>query len=273
MSCHARRCCRRRAADAASRRCGTCPCARARCLALLAGVILGFLRPLARGVMAERHAGNADRRPPHAAARSPLSWQEASLFAEVYERIKRDYVDDVDDHALMEKAVRGMVAALDPHSAFLTARSSTTSASPPWAPTPVLASRSPAEDGVVRILRPIEDSPAQRAGLLPGDDLVQHRRGRHRGGSRRGDRAHARPVRAARDPERAPRGRPRRCCSSRCAAPRSRCTASRSRRSSPGTAMCGSPASARPPPRASTGRIARLRRDNPRGQFVVWCLI
>jgi len=36
-----------------------------------------------------------------------------------YERIKREYVDEVDDHELMEKAVRGMVAALDPHSAFL----------------------------------------------------------------------------------------------------------------------------------------------------------
>ena len=57
-----------------------------------------------------------------------LPWEEARLFAEVYERIKREYVDEVDDHALMEKAIRGMVAALDPHSAYLDSESSKRSA-------------------------------------------------------------------------------------------------------------------------------------------------
>ena len=57
--------------------------------------------------------------PSHAAQAPTLPWPEASLFAEVYERIKRDYVEEVDDHALMERALRGMVTALDPHSAYL----------------------------------------------------------------------------------------------------------------------------------------------------------
>ena len=83
-------------------------------LALCAGIILGFCGALAGGVLADRPRGRARGR--RAAA---LPWQEASLFAEVYERIKREYVDEVDDHALMEKAMRGMVAALDPHSAYL----------------------------------------------------------------------------------------------------------------------------------------------------------
>src|SRR5437667_444284 len=87
---------------------------------LAAGAILGFCGALTSGGLADRpseaaHSGHASR-PVDGTA---LPWQEASLFAEVYERIKRDYVDDVDDHGLMEKALRGMVAALDPHSAYL----------------------------------------------------------------------------------------------------------------------------------------------------------
>ena len=140
-------------------------------LALLAGIILGFCGALARGVMAERPLES-----PSAAAtfpaRSPLSWQEASLFAEVYERIKRDYVDDVDDHALMEKAVRGMVAALDSHSAYLDSEEFDDVRLSTMGSYPGVGIEVAAEDGVVRILRPIEGSPAQRAGLLPGDELV-----------------------------------------------------------------------------------------------------
>src|SRR5688500_3740683 len=82
-------------------------------IALCAGAVFGFSGAIAGDVMAERRV----EEPP--AAGAALPWEQARLFAEVYERIKREYVDDVDDSQLMEKAVRGMVAALDPHSAFL----------------------------------------------------------------------------------------------------------------------------------------------------------
>ncbi|HEY2590391.1 MAG TPA: hypothetical protein VGI35_02265, partial [Steroidobacteraceae bacterium] len=90
-------------------------------ITLVTGIVLGFGAALASGVLADRpsetlHAAESRYPAGHSAS---LPWQEASLFAEVYERIKRDYVDDVDDHTLMEKAIRGMVAALDPHSAYL----------------------------------------------------------------------------------------------------------------------------------------------------------
>ena len=89
-------------------------------VALIAGTILGFSVALTSSVLAD-HRSDAARSasPARLVGRASLPWQEASLFAEVYERIKRDYVDDVDDHVLMEKALRGMVAALDPHSAYL----------------------------------------------------------------------------------------------------------------------------------------------------------
>jgi carboxyl-terminal processing protease len=102
-----------------------------------------------------------------------LPWEEARLFAEVYERIKREYVDDVDDHALMDKAIRGMVAALDPHSAFLDTDEFEEIRLSTMGSYPGVGIEVVAEDSVVKILRPIEGSPADQAGLLPGDQIVR----------------------------------------------------------------------------------------------------
>jgi carboxyl-terminal processing protease len=138
-------------------------------LALIAGAILGFCGALTSGVLAERSS-----EPAHAAAaRATLPWEEANLFAEVYERIKRDYVEEVDDHALIEKAVRGMVAALDPHSAYLDSEEFeeirlSTMGSYPGVGIEVV----PAE-GAVKVLHTIEGSPAQHAGLRAGDEIVK----------------------------------------------------------------------------------------------------
>lgn len=141
-------------------------------LTLATGVILGFGGALTGGVLADRGAPRASEalaQPP----RAGLPWQEASLFAEVYERIKREYVDDVDDHALMEKAVRGMVAALDPHSAYLDSQEFDEIRLSTMGSYPGVGIEVVAEDGMVRILRPIDGSPAQLAGLLPGDQIVR----------------------------------------------------------------------------------------------------
>ncbi len=137
-------------------------------IALIAGAIFGFCGALTSGVLAERST-----EPAHAAARAILPWEEASLFAEVYERIKRDYVEDVDDHVLMERAVRGMVAALDPHSAYLDSEEFeeirlSTMGSYPGVGIEVIP-----DDGGVKVLHPIDGSPAQRAGLRPGDEIVK----------------------------------------------------------------------------------------------------
>lgn len=143
-------------------------------VALTAGAVLGFCGAFASGVLADRpnegaHSAHASR-PVDGTA---LPWQEANLFAEVYERIKRDYVDDVDDHALMEKALRGMVAALDPHSAYLDSEEFEEIRLSTMGSYPGVGIEVVAEDGVVKVLRPIEGSPAQLAGLEPGDELVR----------------------------------------------------------------------------------------------------
>src|SRR5580700_12138383 len=133
-----------------------------------AGIILGFAGALAGNAMAGRQSDEAQIPPP-----ATLPWEEARLFAEVYERIKRDYVDDVDDHGLMEKALRGMVAALDPHSAYLDSEEFEEIRLSTMGSYPGVGIEVAAEDGVVKVLRPIEGSPAQQAGLKPGDELVK----------------------------------------------------------------------------------------------------
>jgi carboxyl-terminal processing protease len=134
-------------------------------LALGAGTILGFCGALSSGVLADR---------PVEAPRpsSSLPWQEASLFADVYERIKREYVDEVDDHALMEKAVRGMVAALDPHSAYLDSEEFDEIRLSTMGSYPGVGIEVAATNGMVRIQKAIEGSPAAQAGLLKGDQIV-----------------------------------------------------------------------------------------------------
>ena len=133
-----------------------------------AGIILGLSAALAGNALAGRQSDEAQ--PPAPAA---LPWEEARLFAEVYERIKGEYVDEVDDHALMEKAVRGMVAALDPHSAFLDSEEFEEIRLSTMGSYPGVGIEVVAEDGGVKVLRPIDGSPAAVAGMLAGDLIVQ----------------------------------------------------------------------------------------------------
>src|SRR5271165_3670086 len=78
-------------------------------LFLAVGILLGLSLGLARGVW-------ADKQP---AAGKDLPWTDARLLAQVLERVKHDYVTPVDDHQLLQAAIRGMVSSLDPYSEFL----------------------------------------------------------------------------------------------------------------------------------------------------------
>jgi carboxyl-terminal processing protease len=144
-------------------------------IALVAGAVFGFSASVTSGVLAEHPITNANASTQDRAGSNPaaLPWEEARLFAEVYERIKREYVDDVDDHALMDKAIRGMVAALDPHSAFLDTDEFEEIRLSTMGSYPGVGIEVVAEDSAVKILRPIEGSPADQAGLLPGDQIVR----------------------------------------------------------------------------------------------------
>ncbi len=101
-----------------------------------------------------------------------LAWEQAQLFAEVLERVKRDYVEPVDDATLLESAIRGMVGDLDAHSEYLDAneyrdiRISTTGSY-----TGVGIEVAQVGDAL-RVISPIAGSPAARAGIQSGDELV-----------------------------------------------------------------------------------------------------
>src|SRR4051812_11106727 len=84
---------------------------RSRSLAALAiGAALGISASLASTALAERRPDD------NATTTVSLPWKEARLLAEALERVHREYVDEVDDSALLESAVRGMIASLDSHS-------------------------------------------------------------------------------------------------------------------------------------------------------------
>jgi carboxyl-terminal processing protease len=134
-------------------------------LALLTGMALGFCGALASGVLADR---------PRELAYAPpqVPWAQGTPFAEVYERIKREYVDEVDDRTLMERATRGMVAALDPHSAYLDSEEFNEVRLSTMGSYPGVGIEVGATAGSVRVLKTIDGTPARAAGVLAGDELM-----------------------------------------------------------------------------------------------------
>ncbi len=131
-------------------------------LVVVIGVVMGFSLSLGGSVMNKQPEPEAEQ----------LAWEQARLFAEVMERVKRDYVEPIEDSELLESAIRGMVRDLDPHSQYLDAdeyrdiRISTTGSY-----TGIGVEISEVE-GVVRIISPIAGSPAARAGLRSGDEII-----------------------------------------------------------------------------------------------------
>jgi carboxyl-terminal processing protease len=135
-------------------------------IALFTGAVFGFSAALAGGVLA---AGPSARNSTDPAA---LPWQEARLFAEVYEHIKRDYVDQVSDRKLMDAAIRGMVSSLDPHSAYLDTEEFEETRLSTMGSYPGVGIEVAADGSAVKILHAIQGSPAEEAGLRAGDEIV-----------------------------------------------------------------------------------------------------
>jgi carboxyl-terminal processing protease len=138
-------------------------------LATLFGLALGVSLSLASRVLAARDSTTSPSRTVGTAA---LPWDDARLLAEVIQRVRDNYVDAVDDHKLMQNAIRGMVEALDDHSTFLSPdefedmKVSTTGA---YAGIGVEVA--PGKDGV-SVVRRMPNSPAERAGIQTGDIIV-----------------------------------------------------------------------------------------------------
>jgi carboxyl-terminal processing protease len=116
----------------------------------------------------------------HAAEERSTSSEQAALplkelrtFAEIFGRIKSDYVEDVGDKDLLEYAIRGMLSGLDPHSAYLSEEEYKELRVGTSGEFGGLGIEVGMDDGFVKVIAPIDDTPAQRAGLRAGDLIIR----------------------------------------------------------------------------------------------------
>jgi carboxyl-terminal processing protease len=106
------------------------------------------------------------------AAADTTNYQELEKFMSVYERVKANYVDKVDDHTLIKGAIDGMLAALDPHSSYVEGADFDQLKTTTDGNYGGLGLTVSMEDGIVKVIAPTEDTPAWRAGIKSGDYIT-----------------------------------------------------------------------------------------------------
>ncbi|HET9811982.1 MAG TPA: S41 family peptidase [Sphingomicrobium sp.] len=106
------------------------------------------------------------------AAQDVANYNELEKFMSVYERVKANYVEPVDDHTLIKGAIDGMLAALDPHSSYLEDSDFDTLRTTTDGNYGGLGLSVSIEDGAVKVVAPTEDTPAWRAGIKSGDYIT-----------------------------------------------------------------------------------------------------
>lgn len=132
-----------------------------------AGVIAGVLISLNFSAIA-----NKDGPTPAAATPQPLPVEELRAFTEVFGRIKSDYVESVEDKKLIREAINGMLLGLDPHSQYLDEDTFKELRESTQGEFGGLGLEVGMEDGFVKVISPIEDTPAYRAGMKAGDLIM-----------------------------------------------------------------------------------------------------
>ena len=128
---------------------------------VFSGLVLGVSLSIGHGVFAERET------------QSVLPLEELRSFSDVFARIKADYVETVEDKVLLENAIRGMLTGLDPHSAYLDQEQFKELQVGTSGEFGGLGIEVGMEDGFVKVIAPIDDTPAQRAGVQPGDLIIR----------------------------------------------------------------------------------------------------
>src|SRR6185295_16718790 len=101
------------------------------------------------------------------------TYRQLNLFGEVFERVRADYVEEVTDEKLIESAINGMLTSLDPHSSYLSPKDFEDMQVQTKGEFGGLGIEVTMEDGVIKVVSPIDDTPAARAGVLPGD-IITH---------------------------------------------------------------------------------------------------
>jgi len=109
----------------------------------------------------------------NAASKNKETYEYLDLFGKIFDRVRSDYVDEVTDEELIEKAIDGMLTGLDPHSSYMNEKI--------WEEMQVdtrgkfggLGIEITMEEGFVKVISPIEDTPAYKAGILAGDFIIK----------------------------------------------------------------------------------------------------
>ncbi|MGD8998899.1 MAG: S41 family peptidase [Granulosicoccaceae bacterium] len=131
-------------------------------LVLFTGMLLGISLVIGQSVMADRSETG-----------EPLPLDELRVFSEVFGKIKSDYVEEKSDKDLIEFAIGGMLGSLDPHSAYLNKEAFEDLQVGTSGQFGGLGIEISLEDGFVKVVAPIDDTPAQRAGIQAGDLIIR----------------------------------------------------------------------------------------------------
>jgi carboxyl-terminal processing protease len=133
-------------------------------LGVVAGVALTLFATQPRAILAgmsAKAAGTAD------------TYRQLNLFGDVFERVRADYVEKPDDGKLVETAINGMLAGLDPHSSFMDAKSFRDMQVQTRGEFGGLGIEVTMEDGLVKVVAPIDETPAAKAGVM-ANDIITH---------------------------------------------------------------------------------------------------
>lgn len=130
---------------------------------LALGILLGITLSVGTSVLADRANTSA----------STLPLDELRALSEVFSKVKADYVEEVGDRELLEGAIRGMLSSLDPHSAYLNPEEFKELQVGTSGQFGGLGIEVTMEDGFVKVVTPIDDTPAMRAGIKAGDLIVR----------------------------------------------------------------------------------------------------
>jgi len=132
-------------------------------LVLVFGIFVGVSVSLTSSVLAEKKTEES----------TGLPLNELRNFSDIFARVKTDYVEDVDDKTLLENAIRGMLSGLDPHSTYLNSDEYKELKIGTTGKFGGLGIQVGMEDGFVKVISPIDDTPAFRAGLKSGDLIIR----------------------------------------------------------------------------------------------------
>jgi len=127
---------------------------------VMLGLVLGALLSIAQGVLAEKE-------------QEALPLEDLRTFTEIFAKIKNDYVESIDDKTLLENAIRGMLTGLDPHSAYLVPEDYKELQAGTSGEFGGLGIEVGMEEGFVKVIAPIDDTPAERAGVQAGDLIIR----------------------------------------------------------------------------------------------------